>query len=221
MKRATRLLPQAPGAGPVCLPTCQPPPFESLIAGRCLLERGAAPAPTLCPEPPCCCCCCCPGRAPLTRAAAPRPGTAPSSLPCFSCPVRTSRLAGAPGALRGGALLRAPLGDRRAGVCWGEAALPPPCPPAHPQTESRGSPGLRSPPGPFPAPLCQRQEQLPPPPCGRESPSHLAPDHHGGAHSEGDGDLEGERGRVTGEGRHDALCQGTPRTRGSRLQNDQ
>lgn len=137
MKRATRLLPQAPGAGPVCLPTCQPPPFESLIAGRCLLERGAAPAPTLRPEPPCCCCCRCPGRAPLTRAAAPRPGAAPSTLPCFSCPVRMSRLAGAPGALRGGALLRAPLGDRRAGVCWGEAALPPLCPPAHPQTESR------------------------------------------------------------------------------------
>lgn len=180
MKRATRLLPQAPGAGPVCLPTCQPPPFESLIAGRCLLERGAAPAPTLRPEPPCCCCCRCPGRAPLTRAAAPRPGAALSSLPCFSCPVRTSRLAGAPGALRGGALLRAPLGDRRVGVCWGEAALSPPCPPAHPQTESRGSPGLRSPPGPFPAPLCQRPEQLPPPPCGRESPSHPAPDHHGG-----------------------------------------
>lgn len=150
--------PPPPGAGPVCLPTCQPPPFESLIAGRCLLERRAAPAPTLRPEPPCCCCCCCPGRAPLTRAAAPRPGTAPSTLPCFSCPVRKSRLAGAPGALRGGA----PLGDRRAGVCWGEAALPPPCPPAHPQTESRGSPGLRSPPGPFPAPLCQRPEQLHP-----------------------------------------------------------
>lgn len=139
MKRATRLLPQAPGAGPVCLPTCQPPPFESLIAGRCLLELRAAPAPTLRPEPlcSCCCCCCCLGRAPLTRAAAPRPGAAPSTLPCFSCPVRTSRLAGAPGALRGGALLRAPLGDRRAGVCWGEAALPPLCPPAHPQTESR------------------------------------------------------------------------------------
>lgn len=129
--------PPGAGAGPVCLPTCQPPPFESLIAGRCLLERGAAPAPTLRPEPPCCCCCRCPGWAPLTRAAAPRPGAAPSSLPCFSCPVRTSCLAGAPGALRGVALLRAPLGDRRAGVCWGEAALPPPCPPAHPQTESR------------------------------------------------------------------------------------
>lgn len=179
--------PPPPGAGrragPVCLPTCQPPPFESLIAGRCLLERGAAPAPTLRPEPPCCCCCRCPGRAPLTRAAAPRPGAAPSSLPCFSCPVRTSRLAGAPGALRGGPCSEPHLGIGGRG-CAGVRL--PFLPPAHLHThrQSPGSPGLRSPPGPFPAPLCQRPEQLPPPPCGRESPSHPAPDHHGGGHTQ-------------------------------------
>lgn len=63
----------------------------------------------------------------------------------------------------------------------------------HTHRQSPGSPGLRSPPGPFPAPLCQRPEQLPPlpppPPCGRESPSHPAPDHHGGG-----GTLRGGRG---------------------------
>lgn len=216
MKRATRLLPQAPGAGPVCLPTCQPPPFESLIAGRCLLERGAAPAPTLRPEPPCCCCCRCPGRA-------PRPVLRPHAR------ARPPRLCPASHARFGRAALPVPQAPSEAGPRLGigergcAGVRLPFLPPAHLHThrQSPGSPGLRSPPGPFPAPLCQRPEQLPPPPCGRESPSHLAPDHHGGAHSEGDGDLEGERGRVTGEGRHDALCQGTPRTRGSRLQNDQ
>lgn len=116
MKSVKRLLPQVTEL--VFLPTCQFPPFESpsqLHQREVCPGTPAAPAPRLHSEPPSCC----PRRASLTDAAAPPPGLAPSSLPWLLRLVQTSCLAGTPGALRGGALLRVPLGDQRAGVCWG------------------------------------------------------------------------------------------------------